>query len=110
MLFPNDEAETQLAPKDLPGVPLVYVNSTGNSFGRGVFPAGRLQEWGWKIVYDAISSVNVTARAMREFMSTLKATGESGLEVNGSPRCGARSSARSGSKPSTRSRRRPRAE
>ena len=81
MLFPNDEAETKAAPKDLPGVPLVYVNSTGNSFGRGVFPAGQLQEWGWKIVYDAISSVNVTARAMREFMSTLKATGESGLEV-----------------------------
>ena len=81
MLFPNDEAETKAAPKDLPGVPLVYVNSTGNSFGRGVFPAGQLQEWGWKIVYDAISSVNVTARAMREYLATLKATGESGLEV-----------------------------
>jgi methylisocitrate lyase len=82
MLFPNDEAETKATPQDLPGVPLVYVNSTGNKFGRGVFAAGQLEEWGWKIVYDAISSVNVTARAMRDYLSTLHATGESGLHTD----------------------------
>jgi methylisocitrate lyase len=79
MIFPNDEAETRATAKDLKDMPLVYVNSTGNRFGRGVFAAGQLEEWGWKIVYDAISCVNVTARAMRDYMTTLKRTGESGL-------------------------------
>jgi methylisocitrate lyase len=79
LLFPNDEEETIRAPKDLPGVPLVYVNSTGNRFGRGVFPAPQLEAWGWKIVFDAISAVNVTAAAMRSYLETLARTGESGL-------------------------------
>ena len=80
MCFPNNEEESRTAPKDLPGVPLIYVNSTGNSFGRPVFPASRLAEFGWKIIYDAISATNVTARAMRHYLSTLKTTGESGLD------------------------------
>lgn len=79
LCFPNDEAETKSVAKDLPGVPLVYVNSTGNSFGRGVFPAPLLGEWGWRVVFDAISAINVVARALREYMTTLQATGESGL-------------------------------
>mgnify|MGYP001214796074 FL=1 len=79
MLFPNNDEETKRAPRDLPGVPLIYVNSTGNKFGRGVYPAQQLQEWGWKFVSDAISTVNVTAHAVREFMTTLKNTGQSGL-------------------------------
>jgi methylisocitrate lyase len=79
-LFPNDERETRAAPQDLPGVPLIYVNSTGNKFGRGVFPAQQLGDWGWKFVSDAISTVNVTAHAVRDFMMTLKTTGSSGLK------------------------------
>jgi len=79
MIFPNDEEETRRTPRDLPGVPLVYVNSTGNRFGRGVYPATQLEEMGWKIVYDAISAVNVTARAMRQYLTRLKETGDSGL-------------------------------
>lgn len=80
MLFPNNEEETKATPRDLPGVPLMYVNSTGNKFGRGVFSAQQLEEWGWKFVSDAISTVNVTAHAVREFMTTLKNTGLSGLD------------------------------
>ena len=79
MLSPNNDEETKRAPRDLPGVPLIYVNSTGNKFGRGVYPAQQLQEWGWKFVSDAISTVNVTAHAVREFMTRMKNTGESGL-------------------------------
>lgn len=79
MIFPNNEQETKQAPKDLPGVPLMYVNSTGNKFGRGVYPAEQLREWGWRMVSDAISTVNVTAKAVRELMVRLKETGESGL-------------------------------
>ena len=82
MLFPNDEAETIAAPKDLPGVPLVYVNSTGNKFGRGVFSAGQLEAWGYKILYDAISTVNVAARALIDYYTHLRSTGEHGLDHN----------------------------
>lgn len=79
MLFPNNEAETIQTPKDLPGVPLVYVTSTGNRFGRGVFPASQLEAWGWKIMFDAISAINVTANAMRVYLETIARTGASGL-------------------------------
>jgi 2-methylisocitrate lyase-like PEP mutase family enzyme len=80
LLFPNTEEETKAVPKDLPGVPLVYVNSTGNRFGRGVFSAAKLGAWGWKIVFDAISTTNVAAHAIKSYMSTLKQTGEPGLD------------------------------
>lgn len=80
LVFPNDEEETKQVPKDLPGIPLVYVNSTGNRFGRGVFTADELAGWGWKIMFDAISCVNATADAMYRYFGTLKRTGESGLD------------------------------
>lgn len=79
MLFPNDESETRRAPKDLSGVPLVYVNSEGNRLGRGVFSASQLENWGWKVAYDAITTINVTARAIRDTLRTLKETGSTGL-------------------------------
>jgi methylisocitrate lyase len=80
VLFPNNEEETIAAPKDLPGVPLVYVNSTGNAFGRGVYSSQTLENWGWKVVFDAISVVNVTAAAVRELLTTLWTTGDTGLD------------------------------
>lgn len=80
MLFPNNTEETAAAPKDLPGVPLVYVNSTGNDQGRGVYSAQVLEQWGWKIVYDSIGVVNVTAAAVRDFLTTLRETGDPGLD------------------------------
>jgi methylisocitrate lyase len=80
MIFPNNEEETKRAPKDLPGVPLFYVNSTGNKFGRGVYPAKQLEDWGWRMVSDAISTVNVAARAIRNLMLDLKNTGSSNLD------------------------------
>jgi 2-methylisocitrate lyase-like PEP mutase family enzyme len=80
MLFPNNEDETRQAPLDLPGVPLVYVNSTGNKFGRGVYASAQLEEWGWKFVNDAISMINVTGRAQREFLTTWHETGEPGVD------------------------------
>lgn len=80
MLFPNNEEETRRTPKDLPGVPLIYVNSSGNRLGRGVFPVQQLEEWGWKMVSDAISTTNVVARAVRDVLTRLKETGETGLD------------------------------
>ena len=79
-LFPNDEAETIRAPKEVPPIPLVYVNSTGNKFGRGVFTATQLEGWGYKILYDAISTVNVAAQALIRYYTHLRKTGEHGLD------------------------------
>lgn len=80
MLFPNNEDETKAAPRDLPGVPLVYVNSSGNRLDRGVFDVHELEEWGWKVASDAISIINASARAQREVLTSLFATGRSGLD------------------------------
>jgi methylisocitrate lyase len=74
-LFPNNDEETERAPKDLPGIPLVYVNSTGNDQGRGVYPVQKLEEWGWKVVYDSISVTNVTYNAVRNFLQRFRETG-----------------------------------
>jgi methylisocitrate lyase len=80
MMFPNNDEETEAAPKDLPGVPLVYVNSTGNDQGRGVYPASVLQQWGWKVAYDSISVTNVMFSAVKEFLTRLENTGDPGFD------------------------------
>ncbi len=80
MLFPNDEAEARATPRDLPGVPLVYVNSIGNRLKRGVFSARQLEEWGWKVASDAISTTLVTAGALHEHLAALKRTGKIELD------------------------------
>ena len=81
MIFPDSDEQTKAARKDIPGVPLVYVNSTGNKFGRGVYSARQLEDWGYKILYDAISTVNVMARALFAYYGKLKATGEHHLDT-----------------------------
>jgi methylisocitrate lyase len=80
MLFPNNDDEAEAAPQDLSGVPLVYVNSTGNDQGRGVYPASQLEAWGWAVVYDSISVTNVMFNAVKSFLSTLQSTGDPGLD------------------------------
>lgn len=77
--FPNTEEEARRAPEDLGEIRAVYVNSTGNRFGRGVFPAKTLEAWGWTMVEDAISAINVTARALFDLFTRLHDTGEPGL-------------------------------
>lgn len=79
MMFPNTEEETRAAPQDLPGIPLIYVNSEGNRLGRGVFGVQDLGAWGWKMASDAITTINVAARALRDVLSALKETGRTGL-------------------------------
>ena len=81
MLFPDNEEQTIAARKDIPNVPLIYVNSTGNRFGRGVYSAKQLEAWGYKILYDAISTVNVAAEALLSFYGHLRKTGEHGLDI-----------------------------
>jgi methylisocitrate lyase len=78
-LFPNNAEEARRAPLDLPGVPLVYVNSEGNRLGRAILPVETLEEWGWKLVYDATTVVNVVGVAVHDALARLKETGRTGL-------------------------------
>jgi methylisocitrate lyase len=80
MCFPNDAAEAERAPRDLEGIPLIYVNSDGNRLGRGVFPAETLEGWGWSLVLDAITTTNVTAQAVQDVLQRLKETGRTDLD------------------------------
>ena len=80
MCFPNDPAEAERAPRDLKGIPLIYVNSDGNRLGRGVYPTETLQDWGWSLVLDAITTTNVTAQAVHDALSQLKETGRTDLD------------------------------
>jgi hypothetical protein len=45
-----------------------------------VYASAQLEEWGWKFVNDAISMINVTGRAQREFLTTWHETGEPGVD------------------------------
>lgn len=80
MIFPDSEQDTRNARQDIPDVPLVYVNSTGNKFNRGVYTRDQLDQWGYKILYDAISSVNVVAKTLFSYYTHLNQTGEHGLD------------------------------
>lgn len=80
MMFPNNEEETRRAPRDLPGVELVYVNSSGNRKGRGVFSPAQLQDWGWKLMADAILTTNVASAAVWEALESLRDQGVGGRE------------------------------
>jgi len=80
MIFPDSDADTENARRDIPGAPLIYVNSTGNKFNRGVYSRQQLDDWGYKILYDAISTVNVVARALFAYYGHLSRTGEHGLD------------------------------
>jgi methylisocitrate lyase len=72
MLFPNSMDEVESAPRDLAGIVLVYVNSQGNRLDRGIYPVDTLAGWGWRVVYDAITVVNVAAAATRSALRSLK--------------------------------------
>ena len=75
MLFPNDEAETRQVPQDLKDVDLIYVNSSGNRLGRGVFNTADLGAWGWKMDYESALVTNVILQSVERTISALMATG-----------------------------------
>lgn len=80
MMFPNNEDEARRAPGDLPGVELVYVNSSGNRLNRGVFRPADLESWGWKLVSDAILTTNVASAAVWDALKTMREDGTGGQD------------------------------
>ncbi len=81
MMFPNNEDEARRAPGDLPGVELVYVNSSGNRLNRGVFRPTDLEAWGWKLVSDAILTTNVSSAAVWSALETVREDGTGGQDA-----------------------------
>ena len=79
MLFPNNAEEARRAPRDC-NAPLIYVNSSGNRVGRPVFHTRELEEMGYKIDADAISTIIASYRAVRSVLESLKRSGLTGLE------------------------------
>jgi len=73
MLFPNDLAEAERAPRDCEA-PLVYVNSPGNRVGRPVLDGETLQRFGYRVVLDATSTLIASYRAVRQALERLKRT------------------------------------
>jgi methylisocitrate lyase len=80
MCFPNDADEAERAPRDLEGIPLIYVNSDGNRLGRPIVPTETLEGWGWSLVLDAITTTNATARVVHDVLRRLKETGRTDLD------------------------------
>ena len=78
-MFPRDAEEARRVPKDLPGVPLVYVSSPGNRRGWAVLSAHQLEDFGYKIVYDSVSTTNATAFALKAYFESMVSSGESGF-------------------------------
>lgn len=81
MLFPTDRAQTIAAPADMPGANLIYVNSTGNRQGRGVFSNRQLEDWGWSVVYDSSSTSICLYDALTELFTGLMQDGINPLDV-----------------------------
>lgn len=79
-MFPRNLEEAKRVPKDLPDIPLVYVTSTGNKRGWAVLSAQQAEGFGYKVLYDAISATNATAKALQQYFETLVRTGESGFD------------------------------
>ena len=78
MLFPNNADEARRAPKDC-HVPLNYVISWGNRVGRPVYTTAELEDMGYKLATDAVSTVLASYRAVHDALTSLKQTGSTNL-------------------------------
>jgi methylisocitrate lyase len=75
MLFPNNEEDAARAPKDLSGIPLMFVNSEGDRRGRPIYSAPELQELGYKIAAFPLTLTNAAVAAVRDVLVELRDTG-----------------------------------
>jgi methylisocitrate lyase len=80
MLFPRTDDEARRAPRDC-GVPLVYVNSTGNRTGRPFYTNAELEALGYRMCVDAISLTVATYLAVRACLAEIRRTGRSGIDT-----------------------------
>jgi methylisocitrate lyase len=80
MLFPNSGEDARRIPKDLPGVPLMFVNSEGDRRDRPIFSAPELEELGYKIAAFPLALTNAAVKAMRDVLVELRENGR--IEVD----------------------------
>jgi methylisocitrate lyase len=75
MIFPNTEEDARRAPKDLAGIPLMFVNSEGDRRDRPIFSAPELQELGYKIAAFPLALTNAAIAAVRDVLTQLHDNG-----------------------------------
>ncbi len=85
-VFPNTVEEARQAPKEISG-PLLYPNSDGQlkaaagaQSGRPIFSVQELEDMGYKMIAYPVSCILVAAKAVKEILETLKATGRTGVD------------------------------
>jgi hypothetical protein len=79
-MFPRNDEEARRVPKDLPGVPLVYVTSPGNRRGWAVLSAPQAESYGYKVIYDSIGTTIATAMALKSYFESVVKTGSNGFQ------------------------------
>lgn len=70
LIFPNTPEEARRAPREI-DVPVMYVNSVGNKFGRPVLTLDELNEYGYAIGVDAIGPTIDVYVHQKEYFATL---------------------------------------
>ena len=75
LIFPRTPEETKRAPKECK-LPMVYVQSRGNSDGRPLYSFKQLEDMGYAGSIDAILSVGVQFHFMRKALLELRKTGD----------------------------------
>jgi len=74
LVFPRTPAEAEAAPR-LAAVPLVWVQSRGNSDGRPILSLGELEQMGYRACIDAQLLLGVAIHSIKRALSEILATG-----------------------------------
>lgn len=78
-VFPNNVEEARQAPAEIKGY-VTYINSEGNRLGRPILSLSELEPMGYKMANDAISAINVAAKAVKDLFERLMRTGRTGMD------------------------------
>ncbi|MFC1943052.1 oxaloacetate decarboxylase [Chloroflexota bacterium] len=78
-IFPNNEEEARLAPKEING-PCVFVVSEGNRLKRPIFSTQEFEDMGYKMGTYPTQLLCPVVQEMKRVLANFKSTGRSGLD------------------------------
>jgi methylisocitrate lyase len=80
-IFPNTLEEAKLAPSEVKG-PLYYINSIGNRVNRPILSRGMASEYGYQFLSDAVGSMLIFSKAMKQYYKDWIKNGNSNLDFD----------------------------
>ena len=80
-IFPNTLQEAKLAPSEVKG-PLYYINSIGNRVNRPILSRGMASEYGYQFLSDAVGSMLIFSKAMKQYYKDWIKNGNSNLDFD----------------------------